>query len=169
METRSSNFREQPGSGRCESAPEGVRLWSWGRRLLAGNLALGLWVTGSAAHLYCVGYVSDLAFHPWMLTPLTLVLAWTAWHRLPALRPQPVAVRSLLRQALLVFTALTPLLAATAPTSSLFFALTILNTALFGWVRCIDPRNKLAGQLALASGVALLTGLPTGWGVWLAP
>src|SRR5262245_44916490 len=37
METRSSNFGEQPGSGHSESAPEGVRLWSLGRRLLAGN------------------------------------------------------------------------------------------------------------------------------------
>jgi len=169
METINSNIGEQPGSGHVEPAPEGVRWWGWGRRLLAGNLVLGLWVTGSAAHLYCVGYVSDLAFHPWMLTPLTLVLAWTAWRRLPDLRPQPVALRSSLRQALLVFAALTPLLAATAPTSSLFFALTILNTALFGWVSFADPRNKLAGQFALASGVALLAGLPIEWGSWLAP
>ncbi|HEU0008453.1 MAG TPA: hypothetical protein VFT34_01410 [Verrucomicrobiae bacterium] len=139
------------------------------RRSWLPLLILGLWVTGSAAHLYCVGYVSDLAFHPWMLTPLTLVLAWTAWRRLPDLRPQPVALQSSLRQALLVFAALTPLLAATAPSSGLFFALTILNSALFGWVRFADPRNKLAGQLALASGVALLAGLPIEWGLWLAP
>ena len=132
-------------------------------------LILGLWVTGSAAHLYCVGYVSDLAFHPWMLTPLTLVLAWTAWRRLPDLRPAPVASRWPLRQALLVLAALTPLLAATAPTSRLFFALTILNAVLFGWVSFADPSNKLAGQLALASGAALLAGLPIEWGLRLAP
>jgi hypothetical protein len=29
-------------------------------------LILTLWVTGSAVHLYCVGYVSDLAFHLWI-------------------------------------------------------------------------------------------------------
>ena len=139
------------------------------RRSWLPLLILGLWVTGSAAHLYCVGYVSDLAFHPWMLAPLTLVLAWTAWHRLPDLRPQPVAGRWPLRQALLVLSALTPLLAASAPTSTLFFALTILNTALFGWVSIADPRNKLAGQLALASSVALLAGLPIEWGLWLTP
>lgn len=139
------------------------------RRSWLPLLILGLWVTGSAAHLYCVGYVSDLAFHPWMLTPLTLVLAWTVWRRLPDFVPVSETSRSSLRQALLVFTALTPLLAANAPTSTLFFALTILNTALFGWVSFSDPRNKLAGQLALASGVALLAGLPIAWGLWLAP
>jgi len=171
MEAINSNLGEQPGASETGRAS----LREWGRRLMAGNpcyqplLILGLWVTGSAAHLYCVGYVSDLAFHPWMLTPLTLVLAWTAWHRLPDLRPQPVASRSSLRQALLVFAALTPLLAASAPGSDLYFALTILNTALFGWVSIADPRNKLAGQLALASGVALLAGLPIEWGLWLAP
>jgi|SRR6185503_8521294 len=169
METTSSNIVERLGA----SEPGRASLRNWGRRLMAGNpcylFLLGLWVTGSAAHLYCVGYVSDLAFHPWMLTPLTLVLAWTAWHRLPDLRPQPVASRWPLRQALLVFAVLTPLLAVSAPTSRLFFALTILNTALFGWVGIADPRNKLAGQLALASGVALLAGLPIEWGSWLAP
>jgi len=169
MEAINSNLGEQPhrGQGATDSAYGSLR--DWGRRLLAGNFYLGLWVTGSAAHLYCVGYVSDQAFHPWMLAPLTLVLAWTAWRRLPDLRPQPVPSRSSLRQALLVLTALTPLLAASAPTSGLFFALTILNTALFGWVSLADPRNKLAGQLALASGMALLAGLPISWGSWLAP
>ena len=171
MEAINSNLGEQPHRG--QDAPDSAHgaLRDWGRRLLAGNFYfyLGLWVTGSAAHLYCVGYVSDLAFHPWMLAPLTLVLAWTAWRRLPDLRPQPVASRSSLRQALLVLAALTPLLAASAPTNGLFFALTVLNTALFGWVSFAEPRNKLAGQLALASGMALLAGLPISWGSWLAP
>lgn len=132
-------------------------------------LVLGLWVTGSAAHLYCVGYVSDLAFHPWMIAPLTLVLAWTVWHRLADLGSQPVPAAALPRQALLGVAALIPLAATTAPSSHLFFAMTLLNVALFGLVSGTNPRNGLAGQLALASGLALLAGLPMDWGSWLAP
>lgn len=132
-------------------------------------LMLGLWVTGSAAHLYCVGYVSDLQFHLWMLAPLMLALAWTAWHRLADLASQPMPASALPRQVLLVAAALTPFVAITAPSSHLFFALTLFNTALFGLVSGTNPQNKLAGQLALASGVALFAGLPMDWASWLAP
>ena len=132
-------------------------------------LMLGLWVTGSAAHLYCVGYVSDLTFHPWMIAPLALVLVWTVWHRLADFVSQPVPAAALPRQVLLVCAALIPLATAAAPSSHLFFALTLLNVALFGLVSGTNPRNTLAGQLALASGVALFAGLPMDWGSWLAP
>jgi hypothetical protein len=134
-------------------------------------LILMLWVTGSSVHLYCVGYVSDLAFHLWMLAPLALALAWTAWHRLADLLPQPMPAGALaqhmLRQALLVGAALVPLLALAYPSSHLFFALTLVNTALFGLLSGTNPQNKLALQLGLASGVALFAGIPMDWGSWL--
>jgi hypothetical protein len=104
-----------------------------------------------------------------MIAPLALVLAWTVWHRLADLVSRPVPAAALPRQALLVCAALIPLAAAPAPSSHLFFALTLLNVALFGLVGAMNPRNGLAGQLALASGLALLAGLPMDWGSWLTP
>ncbi len=116
MEATNSKIGEPPNGGGDGSHSSGLWLPTWGRKLLAGNpFYLGLWVTGSAAHLYCVGYVSDLTFHLWMLAPLALVLAWTAWHRLTDLLPQPVPARAGLRHALFCSAALTPLVAMTAP------------------------------------------------------
>jgi hypothetical protein len=91
------------------------------------------------------------------------------WHRLADLVSLPVPAAAWPRQALLVGAALLPLAAAPAPSSHLFFALTLLNAALFGLVSGTNPRNGLAGRLALASGLALLAGLPMDWGSWLVP
>ena len=90
-------------SSRIAKAPDGDWLKIWGRKVLVGTLFyLGFWVTGSAVHLYCAGCVSDLTFHLWMLAPLALVLvlAWSAWHRLADLLPQPVPARAMLELCL---------------------------------------------------------------------
>lgn len=121
----------------------------------------GLWLVGSAVHAWSVAYLGkDSVVTVAMLAPLATVTGWTFRNRLRDLwiEPSPLA-----GQLSLVATAVTPMLA--WDERPILLALSVLNFAgfLILWLRRRDRLGRLAGQLAFASTMLVLMGLPTDW------
>ena len=123
----------------------------------------GLWVAGSAVHVWCVAHICDLPLEPYHLAPLACVIAWTMWNRLSDClsSPSPHWQRTMLA---LTFAA--PLLA---------FKESYLFTLLAGathlayvalWLRTADtwPLRSAVKHLALASLALVVAGMPEDWG-----
>jgi hypothetical protein len=134
------------------------------RWLPAGFFAL--WIIATGVHLYCLNYVYNFAFHLEMIAPVLWVLGWTAYRRAPEfLAVEPGA----LRQLLAVGSLLTPLIAVSESGTEIFFALTVLNVAIYAMM-CLRERDQyFARNLLFASVVMLICGLPGEWIQFLTP
>jgi len=125
-----------------------------------------LWIMATGVHLYCLNYVYNFAFGLEMIAPALWALAWTAYRRAPEIfawesrRPQ---------QALAVAALLIPLAAASGNGTKVFFALTVLNAAIYGAMYVCNHDRRLAQHLAFASVVMLVCGLPREWIYFLTP
>lgn len=119
--------------------------------------ALGIWVGVSCFHLWRLGYIYDLLWSPSLAAPVVWALAWTLCNRLSDFHPDPHP--GLQKVALCLPSAVTAL-ALARPDSNIFFALSALNTLMFGAVCLRKPENRLAFQLTMLSFTALVAGLP---------
>lgn len=124
----------------------------------------GLWIAGSAVHVWSVAHICDLPFAWRLAAPLALVVAWTLVHRITDCGPD---TSSRWRAVMLWLTLGTPLLAVSD--AKLFFVLGALNTAGYLALRCVGPETfrALAKDLALASVALLIANVPLEWtGLW---
>jgi hypothetical protein len=119
-----------------------------------------LWILATGAHIYCLNYVYNFAFNFGMLVPALWMLAWTAYRRAPeifqwqSLTPQ---------RAFAVAALLVPIAAASESGTKIFFALTVLNAAVYA-IMCLREREgHFARHLLFASVVMLVCGLPNEW------
>lgn len=125
-----------------------------------------LWVIATGVHLYCLNYVYNFAFQLEMIAPAVWMLGWTAYRRAPEFLG---ADSGALRQLLAAASLLTPLVAISESGTKIFFALTLLNVAIYG-VMCLRKRdNYFARNLLFTSVVMLICGLPDEWIRFLTP
>jgi len=112
------------------------------------------WSAGTAAHLWCMGYVAAREFQFYLLTPMLWVGCWIAFARAerftrtlppflkPTLATAPVAVI---------------LLAATAAQSALFFCLSVLNCLV---AICALKNRPERAWLTIVSAAMAIAGFP---------
>jgi hypothetical protein len=124
------------------------------------------WILASGVHLWCVGYVGDLAIQPYLLAPALWALAWTVGARLADFTPRPVAP---LRAALLAAPTLAIVPGAFAENSTVFLALAGLNTVIYTglWLRTRDQRGAM--DWALVSLACVIAAVPESLGRALLP
>lgn len=121
----------------------------------------GLWMIGSAVHVWSVAHICDLPLEVNHLAPMVCVIAWTLWRRLTDFVPSP---SPRWQQAMLLLTAGSPVLAYSQP--RLFLLLTALNLAAYVALslRASAHTRATAKHLALASLALLVAGVPVEWG-----
>ncbi|HEX3628316.1 MAG TPA: hypothetical protein VH280_23150 [Verrucomicrobiae bacterium] len=126
------------------------------RRWLPTGL-FALWITVTGLHLWALDYVYDYYLRPDLFAPVSWVLAWTVFLRVPA---KPAA----LKYALMFPAVLVPLFLANTPeTEKTYLTLMALNVAAFGVMRILQGSNRFAGHLAYASAVLFIAGLSANW------
>jgi len=116
-----------------------------------------IWITVSAVHLYCIGYIYDLQWQLALLAPLLWVASWTLYNRLGDFSAYP---RPIWDTALLIPPAVAMLLAAVNGVNQIIFGLAVLNTLMYGRLYLQDRDNRPVFHLALLSLTTLLATLP---------
>ena len=136
-----------------------------GRRFPIGLFTL--WLAGSVAHLYSLGYVYDFDLRREWLAPALWVLAWTLHLRLP---DYVESLGSRVRQLTFILPLPVTLIAANETGSNVFFTLNALNLLAFAWRAWCERGNRLALHLALLTLAAVIAATPapifqflTGW------
>jgi len=116
----------------------------------------GLWLAGSATHVFCLSYVYNFDWEYVFILPLLWVVVWSAYLRQGELitRPAPMLAKILLAPPLAV-----ALLALPAANHAVFPALTILNIGCYLALFLKDRKNITALHLSLLSGATLVAGL----------
>jgi hypothetical protein len=126
----------------------------------------GLWVVGSAVHVWCVAHICNLPLEWLQLAPLTWVGAWTMWNRISDCVPNP---SPRWRNATLLMTSIAPLLAFNE--SWLFLMLVGINLVTYSAlsIGAGEQTRAMTKHLALASMALMVAGIPIEWGHWLLP
>jgi hypothetical protein len=125
-----------------------------------------LWATGTAAHLYCLGYVYDFSLRGDLLAPAIWVVMWVTYTRIlrGGLDIKPVTER-----LLLIFPILATFVACWPESNKVFFALTFLNVAIYITASREHREKYLIRHLAIFSLAALVAGFPESWGTHILP
>jgi len=123
----------------------------WPQRRWLPSAIFASWLVASGVHLYALSYVYTFEMRAALWAPVLVVLAWTIQHRANDLL-DPASVRR--RIALLVLPFPPVVLAWGSHDAGVACALAALNTGLYGYAAWRGEQRRLAGQLALASGVA---------------
>lgn len=114
----------------------------------------GLWLGGSAVHLYCLSYVYNFDWQFLFAVPLLWVVMWAVHRRHSDFLSRPIP---LLSKILLVPPVVVTFLATTS--NPVFLVLTTLNIALYTFLIVRERGNRTAFHLLLVSLAALLAGL----------
>jgi hypothetical protein len=117
----------------------------------------GLWLIGSGVHIWCLNHIANLPFGPVLIAPTVSVCAWTLYNRLPDCLPNPSAP---LKQSMLGFAFITPLLAAANPV--VLTTLSGLNLAGFILVTAVGETavRRAAKEFAFATAALMFAALP---------
>jgi hypothetical protein len=141
----------RPSIGSGDSWPE--------RRWLPMGL-FGLWMAGTAVHLYCLGYVYDFNVRAELLTPAIWVLLWVGYQR----RNEIAALTNPNWERALLIAPIVASLGACSPAGSkVFLALTLLGAAIYGAIFFYQREQRLALHLLLLSVAALASGVLETW------
>jgi hypothetical protein len=118
----------------------------------------GLWLTGTAVHLYCLGYIYDFDLRGELVAPALWILVWMIQRRATDLKLKPV------RETVLLIPPLLATLVAISPAGDkVFLSLTLLNAVLYA-ILCFARGNQVALHLLVISLAALVGGFPEEWG-----
>jgi hypothetical protein len=128
------------------------------RRWLPAGLC-SLWIAVTGVHLYCLNYVYNYWFRIEMLAPAFWMLAWTAYRLVPDIF---ALENKTLRNALVTAPIAVTFVAASGTGNHIFFALTLLNVAIYG-AMCLRDRHSFGWHLLFASAMLLVCGLPGEW------
>lgn len=116
-----------------------------------------IWVAASAMHLYCLGYVYDLAWEPALLTPLLWMAAWTFHNRradFADILPQGWQTQTE------ILPAVTILLAVFGGLTPIVFALSLLNVVIYGATYFRHRNNGYASRLMFLSLATVAASMP---------
>ncbi len=123
----------------------------------------GLWITGSAVHVWSIAHICELPLQAHHLAPLACVIAWTLRNRLSDFYPAPAYSMQL---AALLLTVAAPLLAFAE--SHLFFTLMSVTFVahVVLWLKASDrnPLRATMKHLAFVSFALVIAGVPLDWG-----
>ena len=126
-----------------------------GRRFPVGLFTL--WMLGTAAHLYSLGYVYDFDLRRAWVAPSLWVLAWTLHLRLPDYVDSFTPV---IRKVTLALPLPVTLLAASETGSNVGFVLNMLNLVAFVCLLWTERGHRLALHLSMLSFAAMVATLP---------
>ena len=118
----------------------------------------GLWLTGTAVHLYCLGYVYDFDLRGELIAPALWMLVWMIQRRAAEFKLKPVQ-----ETVLLVPPVLATLVAISTAGDKVFLSLTLLNAVVYA-ILCFARGNQIALHLLVISLAALVGGFPEAWG-----
>jgi len=120
-------------------------------------LITAIWLTASAVHLYCLGYIYDLVWQPSFLAPLLWVASWTMFNRLGDFANRPT---DQLRTFLSILPVFTPLLGAWDGNSQIVLWLAGLNAAIYATVYFNRRDNRTVFHLLTISLTTALAAMP---------
>jgi hypothetical protein len=132
-------------------------------------LPLGLatiWITVSAVHLWCIGYIYDLVWGISLVVPLLWVAAWTLYNRLSDFTSSPPTQG---RTALLVPPILTTLLGVSDGATSIVLVLAALNAIVYAGIYLLHRDNRVAFHFLLISLATVAAAMPESFGKILLP
>lgn len=133
-----------------------------GQRRWLPSVLFFSWAFASGVHLYALSYVYTFQLRAALWAPMLVVLAWTLRPRLTDWVQRPGAGVEI---AMLCLPFPFAFLALCSGDTGVSLALLGLNAGLYAWTAIRGEHPKLAGQLALASGVAALACVPAIWNV----
>ncbi len=136
-------------------APKGEE-WPQRGWLPAGMYAL--WLAGTGAHLYCLGYIYDFDLRAELVAPALWILCWALFARTTKVEHNPLAYNFTLTP-----TALASFVAIPSAHYHLFFLITCVNAAIYASIY-FRRRNEMALHLMVFSMAALAGGVPQEWG-----
>lgn len=125
-------------------------------------LAFMLWVAGTAAHVYCIGYVYGLPWTANLLAPTLWMAAWMLWMHRSELEFVPEKFQTAADWLLLTCPLAVALFAAWADDWKKCCWLALLNVAAYGTVAEMR-RDRRAVHLGLVSAVVALGAMPHYW------
>lgn len=120
-----------------------------------------IWTLATGYHLFRLGYIYDLVWNVAMLAPVLWVAAWTLYRRLTDFVAEP---KQWLRSCALWLPAVVTVVATFDRDSTMFFALSALNAAIYGAMYFLGRERAQLFQLTLLSLAAMVAGLPEAWG-----
>jgi hypothetical protein len=125
-------------------------------------LAFMLWAAGTAAHVYCIGYVYGLPWTEGLLVPTLWMASWMLWRHRLELDFVPEKISRAVNGLLLAGPLAVALFAAWADDWRRCCWLALLNVAAYGVV-AETKRDRRALHLGLASAVVALAAMPHYW------
>ncbi|HXI84587.1 MAG TPA: hypothetical protein VNL17_10935 [Verrucomicrobiae bacterium] len=125
-----------------------------------------IWITVSAVHLWCIGYIYDLVWEISLVAPLLWVATWTSYNRISDFAPNPP---SGWRIASLALPVLTTLVGAWNGDSEIVLLLAVLNAAVYAGIYALHRDNRVAFHLLLISLATLVAAMPESLGKVLIP
>jgi len=138
----------------------------WPERAWIPMGLFGLWATSTAVHLYCLGFVYDFTLRGDLLAPTIWVIAWVIYARATvALSQQAFPLIERMERLLLILPVSATFVACWPESTKAFFALTLLNIAIYAMLAWRHRENRFVRHLALLSLAMLVAGLPETWGV----
>lgn len=120
--------------------------------------ALSLWIAGTAAHLYCIGFVYGLRWENQLIEPLVWVGAWMLWKRRADLDFLSERCARFIERALFAGPAAVVLAGECAGWDNAAW-LALPTMAVYAWIG-LAKRRWLALHLAFASMALMVAGLP---------
>jgi len=115
-----------------------------------------LWMAVTCTHLYGLDFIYQFNVRGELLAPVTAVLAWTIFLRMPARFPWQ-------KQLLTLLPLWVPLLSTSPGGRGTFLTLATLNLVGYGIISLCDRNNRLARHLVIAAGLLLVAGFPASW------
>ena len=121
-------------------------------------LALTLWVAGTGAHFYCIGYVFGMAWEYRLAVPALWMLGWVLWQRRLDLDFLPEKFAPAIEKMLLAGPVALLLLVAIGGLGNVLW-LSTLSAAIYGWI-AVTRRNRAATHLIWVSLALVASALP---------
>ena len=118
-----------------------------------------LWMTATATHLYCLGYVYDFSVTRVMVAPSVWVIAWAAFLRIAEALPR---INPAWKSRLLWLPMVCPFIAL-SDSNWVFLTLTTANAVACLAVFLRDRTQTLALRLIFVSLALIIGGLPEAW------
>ncbi len=126
-------------------------------------LTFTLWVAGTVAHLYCIGYVYGSAWRVSLLLPSLWVAAWILWKRRFAFVFPSEDLRALTEKWLLCLPVIILAVAMLERDWKICFSLSVMNLLAYAALTARNRSDQWAFHLLLVSTALVVASVPQTW------